>query len=161
MNLIDFIPMFIRQDENMRPKGVVTAARWNELWDLAILQGDHSEEAIQTLVAEVLNRYTKLESDALLAGNTNDLVKTVDVNLTTGVIGKDISGPLDCIRRVKPEIAACNAGSLNYLKIKEDGKIGRVNKARYLPFDATPAQIRLSAVYQQAWIQAFTQDILA
>ncbi len=46
-------------------------------------------------------------------------------------------------------------------KIKDDGKIGRVNKARYLPFDATPAQIRLSAVYQQAWIQAFTQDIFA
>ena len=86
MNLNEFIPMFIRQDENMRPKGVVTASRWNELWDLTILQGDHSEEAIQTLVAEVLNRYTKLESDALLAGNTNDLVKTVDVNLTTGVI---------------------------------------------------------------------------
>ncbi|MGL6205322.1 MAG: 3-keto-5-aminohexanoate cleavage protein, partial [Giesbergeria sp.] len=45
----------------------------------------------------------------------------VIINLTTGVIGKDISGPLDCIRRVKPEIAACNAGSLNYLKLKEDG----------------------------------------
>jgi uncharacterized protein (DUF849 family) len=46
----------------------------------------------------------------------------VIVNLTTGVVGKDISGPLACIRRVKPEIAACNAGSLNYLKIKEDGQ---------------------------------------
>ena len=46
-------------------------------------------------------------------------------------------------------------------RIKDDGKIGRINKARYLPFDATPAQIRLSAVYQQAWIQAFTQDIFA
>ena len=45
----------------------------------------------------------------------------VIINLTTGVIGKDISGPVECIRRVKPEIAACNAGSLNYLKIKEDG----------------------------------------
>jgi uncharacterized protein (DUF849 family) len=45
----------------------------------------------------------------------------VIINLTTGVIGKDISGPLDCIRRVRPEIAACNAGSLNYLKLKEDG----------------------------------------
>jgi len=45
----------------------------------------------------------------------------VVINLTTGVIGKDISGPLACIRRVRPEIAACNAGSLNYLKIKEDG----------------------------------------
>lgn len=45
----------------------------------------------------------------------------VIINLTTGVVGKDIAGPLACIRRVKPEIAACNAGSLNYLKIKEDG----------------------------------------
>ena len=45
----------------------------------------------------------------------------VIINLTTGVIGQDISGPAACIRRVKPEIAACNAGSLNYLKLKEDG----------------------------------------
>ena len=46
----------------------------------------------------------------------------VVINLTTGVIGQDISGPAACIRRVKPEIAACNAGSLNYLKIKDDGQ---------------------------------------
>lgn len=46
----------------------------------------------------------------------------VIINLTTGVVGKDISGPVACIRRVKPEIAACNAGSLNYLKIKDDGQ---------------------------------------
>ena len=46
----------------------------------------------------------------------------VIINLTTGVIGKDISGPLACIRRVKPEIAACNAGTLNYLKIKDNGE---------------------------------------
>jgi 3-keto-5-aminohexanoate cleavage enzyme len=46
----------------------------------------------------------------------------VIINLTTGVVGKDISGPLSCIRRIKPEIAACNAGSLNYLKIREDGQ---------------------------------------
>jgi uncharacterized protein (DUF849 family) len=46
----------------------------------------------------------------------------VIINLTTGVVGKDIAGPLACIRRVRPEIAACNAGSLNYLKIKEDGQ---------------------------------------
>jgi 3-keto-5-aminohexanoate cleavage enzyme len=46
----------------------------------------------------------------------------VIINLTTGVVGKDISGPLACIRRIKPEIAACNAGSLNYLKIRDDGQ---------------------------------------
>jgi uncharacterized protein (DUF849 family) len=46
----------------------------------------------------------------------------VVINLTTGVIGPDIAGPAACIRRVRPEIAACNAGSLNYLKIKDDGQ---------------------------------------
>ena len=46
----------------------------------------------------------------------------VIINLTTGVVGQDIEGPLACIRRVRPEIAACNAGSLNYLKIKDDGQ---------------------------------------
>jgi 3-keto-5-aminohexanoate cleavage enzyme len=45
----------------------------------------------------------------------------VIINLTTGVVGKDISGPLECLKRVQPEAAACNAGSLNYLKIKDDG----------------------------------------
>jgi 3-keto-5-aminohexanoate cleavage enzyme len=44
------------------------------------------------------------------------------INLTTGVIGPDVSGPVACIRRIKPEIAACNAGSLNYLKIKDNGQ---------------------------------------
>jgi 3-keto-5-aminohexanoate cleavage enzyme len=46
----------------------------------------------------------------------------VVINLTTGVIGKDVSGPVACIRRVRPEIAACNAGSLNYLKLRADGR---------------------------------------
>ena len=45
----------------------------------------------------------------------------VVINLSTGVVGSDISGPLACIRRIKPEIAACNSGSLNYLKLKDDG----------------------------------------
>ena len=45
----------------------------------------------------------------------------VIVNQTTGVIGPDVSGPVACIKRVRPEIAACNAGSLNYLKLKKDG----------------------------------------
>ena len=44
------------------------------------------------------------------------------INLSTGVIGKDISGPAACIRRVKPEIAASNAGTLNSLKLKDDGQ---------------------------------------
>lgn len=44
----------------------------------------------------------------------------VIINQTTGVIDEDVSGPVACIERIKPEIAACNAGSLNYLKLKKD-----------------------------------------
>ena len=43
------------------------------------------------------------------------------VNQTTGVVGPDMSGPLACLRAVRPEIAALNAGSLNYLKTRADG----------------------------------------
>jgi uncharacterized protein (DUF849 family) len=42
----------------------------------------------------------------------------VVINMTTGVMGPDLSGPVSCLERVKPEMAALNAGSLNYLKLK-------------------------------------------
>lgn len=64
--------------------------------------------------------------DPLVAQAIVDAIRAacpgVIINLTTGVVGPDISGPLNCIRHLRPEIAACNAGSLNYLKIKEDGQ---------------------------------------
>ncbi|MCK6546053.1 3-keto-5-aminohexanoate cleavage protein [Myxococcota bacterium] len=44
------------------------------------------------------------------------------INQTTGVVGPDLDGPLAVMRRIKPEIAACNAGTLNYLKLKSDGQ---------------------------------------
>jgi len=43
------------------------------------------------------------------------------INMSTGVIGADVSGPTACLERVRPEIAACNAGTLNYLKTRRDG----------------------------------------
>jgi len=46
----------------------------------------------------------------------------VILNFTTGTVGRDQSGPVACIRAGKPEIAACNAGSLNYLKARADGR---------------------------------------
>jgi uncharacterized protein (DUF849 family) len=45
----------------------------------------------------------------------------VIVNHTTGVVGPDYGMAVECVRRTRPEIAACNAGSLNYLKLKADG----------------------------------------
>jgi uncharacterized protein (DUF849 family) len=46
----------------------------------------------------------------------------VILNFSTGVFGKDISGPASCLERCKPEMAAMNAGSLNYLKATSSGK---------------------------------------
>jgi uncharacterized protein (DUF849 family) len=44
----------------------------------------------------------------------------VIINHTTGTSGPHYQGALDCVRETRPEIAACNAGSLNYLKVKAD-----------------------------------------
>jgi uncharacterized protein (DUF849 family) len=46
----------------------------------------------------------------------------VIVNSTTGVVGPDIEGPVAVLRRTRPEMAALNAGSLNYLKARSDGR---------------------------------------
>ena len=45
----------------------------------------------------------------------------VVINLTTGVLGPDISGPLACMERVRPEMAAMNGGTLNYLRATSKG----------------------------------------
>jgi hypothetical protein len=39
-------------------------------------------------------------------------------------LGPNYQGALDCVRETKPEIAACNAGSLNYLKVKVRQHLG-------------------------------------
>jgi len=43
------------------------------------------------------------------------------LNLSTGVVGDDLSGPIGCLEAVRPELAALNSGSLNYLRTKKDG----------------------------------------
>jgi 3-keto-5-aminohexanoate cleavage enzyme len=48
-------------------------------------------------------------------------VADIMICMSTGVVGTDLSGPLACLEAFKPELAACNAGSLNYLKIRKDG----------------------------------------
>ncbi len=45
----------------------------------------------------------------------------VVINMTTGVIGQEYGYVLDYLRACRPEMAACNAGTLNYLKTRKDG----------------------------------------
>ncbi len=64
--------------------------------------------------------------DPEVAGAICDAIRAacpgVIINMSTGVMDDDISGPLACMERVKPEISACNAGTLNYLKVRRSGK---------------------------------------
>ncbi|MEZ4442195.1 MAG: 3-keto-5-aminohexanoate cleavage protein [Polyangiaceae bacterium] len=63
--------------------------------------------------------------DVEVAAAASDAIRAacpgVIINQTTGVLGDDVSGPVACLERIRPEIAACNAGSLNYLKLRSDG----------------------------------------
>ena len=61
----------------------------------------------------------KTVGDILFA--IKERVPQIIICMSTGVLGDDISGPVGCLQAFKPELAACNAGSLNYLKIRKDG----------------------------------------
>jgi len=58
---------------------------------------------------------------ALIIDAIRERCPGIIINMSTGVVGPDISGPAACMRRVRPEIAACNAGTLNYLRARKDG----------------------------------------
>lgn len=47
-----FIPMYIKLVLGSRSKEVVTADRWNELWNLAIAQGDHNSEGLASICTD-------------------------------------------------------------------------------------------------------------
>lgn len=93
------------------------------------------------------------EVAAAICDAIRDACPGVVLNATTGVVGDDLSGPIGCLERVQPEMAALNAGSLNYLKTRSNGdwawppmlfdngvdKIGRFLAAMHAPADASPA----------------------
>ena len=62
------------------------------------------------------------EVAAEMVNAIRDACPGVIINMTTGVIGDDISGPVACLRRVRPELAACTAGPLNYLRTRKSGE---------------------------------------
>jgi len=62
-----------------------------------------------------------LETVGSILDAIKDRVPKICICMSTGVVGPDISGPVACLKKFKPEMAACNAGSLNYLKLRKDG----------------------------------------
>lgn len=64
--------------------------------------------------------------DPQVCADICDAVRTavpgIIINMSTGVIGRDVSAPVAAMKRLRPEIAACNAGTLNYLKARSNGQ---------------------------------------
>ncbi|MBI1364889.1 MAG: 3-keto-5-aminohexanoate cleavage protein [Alphaproteobacteria bacterium] len=56
----------------------------------------------------------------------NDAIRSVCpgviINMTTGVVGPEYGHVLEYLRACKPEMAALNAGTLNYLKTRSNGQ---------------------------------------
>ena len=63
--------------------------------------------------------------DPTLCKEINDAIRAacpdVVINMTTGVVGPEYNYVLDYLRACRPEMAACNAGTLNYLKTRKSG----------------------------------------
>ena len=127
---------------SLEDKVVVTCALTGVLTDPAkfnvpVTPEDMAEAAVQAYNAgaSVVHCHFRDQRDGMGAFPTWDFKSVGDILaainarvpdilscMSTGVVGNDLSGPLGCIEAFKPEMAACNAGSLNYLKIRKDGQ---------------------------------------
>ena len=84
----NYIPKYIRQSENKSPKSVVTASRWNELFNLLIKQGDHTAEELGKILDYLSTGLEDLTSEKLdkTGGVINgDLRVTGKLNIGTTV----------------------------------------------------------------------------
>ena len=127
---------------NLKDKAVVTCALTGLLTDPAkfnvpVTPQEMADAAEQShnAGASVLHCHFRDQREGMGAFPTWDIrsvgdilaairerIPDIIICMSTGVLGNDISGPVGCLEAFKPEIAACNAGSLNYLKIRKDGK---------------------------------------
>lgn len=63
MTIYDFLPKFIKKVIADPAKKTVTADYWNELFNILVEQGDHSQESIQVII-------NQLKTNVLLKDNT-------------------------------------------------------------------------------------------
>lgn len=122
-------------------KAVITCALTGVLTDPAVHHvpvtpkemADHAEQAFNAGATVVHCHFRNqergmghlptwdLDSVGRILAAIKERVPEIIINMSTGTPGSDISKPLACLDAFKPEMAACNAGSLNYLKTRKDG----------------------------------------
>ena len=88
----NYIPKYIRQSENKSPKSVVTASRWNELFNLLIKQGDHTAEELGNILNYFSTRLVDVESEisesAEAIANIREVFR-INVTYSNGVYSAD------------------------------------------------------------------------
>ncbi len=125
----------------MRSKTVITCALTGVLTDPAVHHvpvtpeemAEHTQQAYNAGASIVHCHFRNQEKglghlptwDVDVVGDILAAIKgrvpEIIICMSTGVVGPDISGPVACLEKFKPEMAACNAGSLNYLKLRRNG----------------------------------------
>lgn len=88
----DFIKKIMNYPGDKLTRAVITADEWNDLWQLSIEQGNHSEEALETLFNRVIitkdpesiltNDDTKMPTSAAVLTKLGDYVKTSVIEQT-------------------------------------------------------------------------------
>jgi 3-keto-5-aminohexanoate cleavage enzyme len=141
LKIVSYNKRELEKENKMSQKTVITCALTGLLTDPAVHNvpvtpkemADHAEQAFNE-GASIVHCHFRNQEKGLGHLPTWDLdtvghilseikarVPEIIICMSTGVVGPDISGPVACLERFKPEMAACNAGSLNYLKLRSDG----------------------------------------
>ena len=86
----NYIPTYIRRTINNRPKDVVTASYWNELFNLLITQGDHTAEELGNILNHFSTRLVDLQSKSIT--DTGSYFTTDTVEGALQEIGAGLAG---------------------------------------------------------------------
>ena len=88
----NYIPTYIRRTINNRPKDVVTAKYWNELFNLLIVQGDHTAEELGNILNYFSTRLIGVENEiaesAEAIANIREVFR-INVSYSNGVYTAD------------------------------------------------------------------------
>ena len=103
----NYIPTYIKRTIDNKPKDVVTASYWNELFNLLITQGDHTAEELDNILNHFTGVITDLANDTSQStsglsnklGNLNNLTTTDKSNLVAAI--NEVKGIADG-KYVKP-----------------------------------------------------------
>ena len=75
MDLQNYNPMYVLQQPERAPRYVVSVELWNELFHLLTAQGNHTAEAVKTLIDKLNTRYyTKDELAQYLQGGDTSVI---------------------------------------------------------------------------------------